>query len=46
VYELPVVETTGYNTLSLRDREKANLGIKGNNKIKYPWNPVILSIKS
>jgi hypothetical protein len=27
VYHLPVVETTGYNTLSLRDRKKVNVRI-------------------
>ena len=43
VYDLPVVETTGYITLSLRDMEKVNLGIAELNIMK---NPVILSIKS
>jgi hypothetical protein len=28
VYDLPVVETTGYITLSLRDRENVNVRIK------------------
>jgi hypothetical protein len=30
VYALPVVETTGYITLSLRDREKVKGSVKNN----------------
>jgi hypothetical protein len=46
VYELPVVETTGYITLSLRDREKVNVRIMETTELNIMKNPVILSIKS
>jgi hypothetical protein len=42
VYELPVVETTGYITLSLRDREKVNLRIMEITELNIMENPVIL----
>ena len=36
MYDLPVVETTGYITLSLRDREKVNVRITEINIMKIP----------
>jgi hypothetical protein len=43
VYALPVVETTGYITLSLRDREKVNVRITEITELNIMKNPVILS---
>jgi hypothetical protein len=43
VYDLPVVETTGYTTLSLRDRVKGNLRITEITELNIIENPVILS---
>jgi hypothetical protein len=43
VYDLPVVEPTGYITLSLRDREKVNVRIKEVTELNIMKNPVILS---
>ena len=43
VYDLPVVETTGYTTLSLRDREKVNVRIMEITELNIMKNPVILS---
>jgi hypothetical protein len=43
VYDLPVVETTGYITLSLRDREKVTVRIKKVTELNIMKNPVILS---
>jgi hypothetical protein len=44
VYDLPVVETTGYITLSLRDIEKVNVRIMKITELNIMKNPVILSI--
>jgi hypothetical protein len=46
MYDLPVVETTGYITLSLRDREKVNLRIMEITELNIIENPVIPSVKS
>ena len=46
VYHLPVVETTGYIALSLRDREKVNLRIMEITELNIIENPVIPSVKS
>jgi hypothetical protein len=40
-----VVETTGYITLSLRDREKVNVRIMETTELNIMKNPVILSEK-
>jgi hypothetical protein len=45
VYDLPVVETTGYITLSLRDIENVNVRITEMTELNIMENPVILSIK-
>jgi hypothetical protein len=42
-YDLPVVETTGYITLSLRDRGKVNVRITEITELNIMENPVILS---
>jgi hypothetical protein len=44
VYELPVVETTGYITLSLRDREKVNVRIMETTELNIMKNPACLAI--
>ena len=44
VDDLPVVETTGYITLSLRDIEKVNVRIMKITELNIMKNPVILSI--
>jgi hypothetical protein len=46
VYDLPVVETTGYITLSLRDREKVNVRIKEVTELNIMKNPACLAILS
>ncbi len=43
-YDLPVVETTGYITLSLRDRVKVNLGITEITELNIIENPACLAI--
>ncbi len=43
VYDLPVVETTGYITLSLRDRENINVRRMEITELNIMKNPVILS---
>jgi hypothetical protein len=43
VYELPVVETTGYIALSLRDREKINVRKREITELNIVKSPVILS---
>jgi hypothetical protein len=44
VYALPVVETTGYITLSLRDIEKVNGRITEITELNVMKNPAILAI--
>jgi hypothetical protein len=44
VYDLPVVETTGYITLSLRDREKVDLKITETTELNIMENPVCLAM--
>jgi hypothetical protein len=44
VYDLPVVETTGYITLSRRDRKKVNLRITKTTELNIRENPACLAI--
>ena len=44
MYDLPVVETTGYITLSLRDREEVDLKITEITKLNIMENPASLAI--
>ena len=44
VYHLPVVETTGYIALSLRDREKVDLKITETTELNIMENPVCLAM--
>ena len=44
MYDLPVVETTGYITLSLRDKEKVNIKITEITVFNIIENPACLAI--
>jgi len=44
VYDLPVVETTGYITLSLRDREAVNERMMETTELNNMKNPACLAI--
>ena len=44
MYDLPVVETTGYIPLSLRDREKVNQRITEITELNIIENPASLAI--
>jgi hypothetical protein len=46
VYDLPVVETTGCITLSLRDRGKVNVRIMETTELNIMKNPACLGILS